>query len=158
MMAWSLAFAGFLCVFAMVALQLRRQRSETGRLVAGVEAMQSVLEQAVHQFAETAPYRGEDILDSIEDDDCEMANNLGRLNLLLDQLNGLLHGGKAAGGYERRMSSGDEEWSIPYPGPVEFESPKELRKFNQLPPISDDDITTTDWDVLFRRLQSDELD
>lgn len=158
MIAWILASAGFLCVSVMVALQLRRQHREIGRLEARVAAMQSLLEQAIHQFADAAPYRGEDVLETIEGDDCAMANNLGRLNLLLDQLNGLLHGGRDAGGYKRRMSFGDEEWSIPYPGPVEFESPDELRKFNQLPPINDNDITATDWDTLFRRIQSDDLD
>jgi len=158
MAIWVFAIAAFLSASAAVAFEMSRQRRETARLRLQISAMQNSLEQAIHQFADVAPYRGEDILESIESDDTEMANNLGRLNLLLDQLNGLLHGGRDCTGFEQRMSSSGEEWSIPYPGPLEFESPDELRKFNHLPPISHEDITETDWERLFRRIQSDDLD
>ncbi len=158
MLVWLSAVAAIVGASVAVAIQIGRQGREIGRLRDRLFTMQESFDLAIHQFAGLEASRGPDILDSMEDDDSEMASNIGRLNLLLDQLNGLLHGSRGQQGYERHMCSGEEQWSIPYPGPVEFENHEELRKFIYLPPISDDEITEADWDGLFRRIQKDDLD
>jgi hypothetical protein len=102
--------------------------------------------------------QNESILDSIENDDCEMAGNLGRLNVLLDQLNGLLHGGREAERGESKNVRFDDDWPIPLPGSQDFSCSDELEKFFNLPPISNEELVEADWESLFKRIQSDSID
>ena len=158
MFAWAVGVAALLGASVAVVANLRRQSGEIENLRDEIRTVSDSFEQVARLLAGAEADRGRTILDSIENDDYRMANNLGRLNSLLDQLNGLLHGGREVEGIEKPSLCYEDQWQIPYPGPVEFESPEELRKFNNLPPISDEDITSVDWDHLFKRIQTDDLE
>ena len=112
--------------------------------------MANLLSQLIYLYF--FPYRDNEILDQMEDDDCEMGSNLGRLNLLLDQLNGLLQG-KDGAATERRRAQ--EDVMLPFAGLLDFSGLEEWKKFEDLPPISDEEMAATDWDLLFKRIQSD---
>lgn len=158
MLAWAVGVAALVGASVAVVANLRRQSAEIENLRDELQTVSESFEMVARQLAGAEIDRGRTILDSIESDDYRMANNIGRLNSLLDQLNGLLHGGRDVEGVERPSLCYEDHWQIPYPGPVEFESPEELRKFTNLPPISDDDITSADWEHLFKRIQTDNLE
>ncbi|MHC4712371.1 MAG: hypothetical protein ACYTAN_03740 [Planctomycetota bacterium] len=158
MFAWAVGLAAFVGASVAVVATLRRQSAEIEGLRDELRSVGEAFDEAARQMVGAEVSRGRSILDSIENDDFRMANNLGRLNTLLDQLNGLLHGGRDTETSARHPFAYDEEWQIPYPGPIEFESADELRKFNNLPPISTDDITSADWDGLFKRIQTDNIE
>lgn len=138
-----------------VAAQMRRQRGEIMSLRRQVLDLTGALEREAsgHEGFEMPG----DVLENIENDDCRMAGNLGQLNHLLDQLNGLLQGGRDCGSIEAKGFSYHDHWQMPPHDPEEFESNEEITKFLQLPPISDEEITSTDWEHLFKRIQSDHL-
>lgn len=138
-----------------VAAQIRRQRGEITNLRRQVRDLTGAIECEASHYEDFE--RPGDVLETIEDDDCKMAGNIGQLNLLLDQLNGLLQGGRDYGSCEARGFPHHDHWQTPPYDPEQFEDREEIAKFLQLPPISDEEIISADWEHLFKRIQSDDL-
>ena len=95
------------------------------------------------------------VLDSVENEDLEIAANLDRMNLLLDRLNGLLRGRAEPERLKRHIIFREE--SIPMGWMLDFTSPDELQKFGNLPPITDEEMQSIDWECLFEKLRADEM-
>jgi len=157
MLVWALIVGLFAAASFAVAMQLRNQRAEIRGLNEKLHQMQDALLNATREMPAIEACQGEDILDSIENDDYRMANNLGRLNILLDQLNGLLQGGRDVDPTDRGPVYLDNELPIPLPGGMEFEGPGEFEKFSDMPPITEDEIASMDWELLFKRLQGEDF-
>lgn len=151
MLGWATAVVAILGAGLVMTRHLRRQRTE-------FESLRDAVTETLIELRQLAPRQSEDALDDpVEvDGDYHMVNNLGRLNVLLDQLNGLLHGtGEVADVPERRPIFFGEEWP-PLPGGApDFDSPEEFKKFDMMGPISDEELEETDWDLLFKRIQTD---
>ena len=151
MFGWATAVVTILGAGLVMARHLRRQRTE-------FESLRDAVTETLIELRQLAPRQSEGALDDpVEiEGDYHMVNNLGRLNVLLDQLNGLLHGtGEVADVPERRPIFFGEEWPPPPGGAPDFDSPEEFKKFDMMGPISDEELEETDWDLLFKRIQTD---
>ncbi len=154
MLGWTLATIIGLVAWVAVALIARRQRMQLDVLQQELLALRDCVERSLFDLREVYPCKEDEILDQIEDDDSRMDNNLGRLNLLLDQLNGLLQGRDVDRG-ERRRIMPDDDVMLPFAGLLDFSGLDEWRKIEDLPPISDGEIGSIDWDLLYKRIQTD---
>ncbi|MCD6405398.1 MAG: hypothetical protein J7M19_06195 [Planctomycetes bacterium] len=149
MFGWATAVVAILGAGLVMTRHLRRQHTE-------FESLRNAVDETLIELRQVAPCQRDNALDDQVEDGYHMVNNLGRLNILLDQLNGLLHGpGEAADVPERRPLFFGEEWPPPPGGPPDFDSPEEFRKFDMMGPISGEELEDTDWDLLFKRIQTD---
>lgn len=153
MLQLALMLAAGMVAGAAVTLLVRRERILHAWLRDEVTSLRDEVDQA---RLEIRSLNGtpSTMLDEVEGDDVEIAGNLDRMNLLLDQLNGLLKG--RGGSHEKRKMVFQEE-PVTYDMPLDFTTPEEFRKFESLPPLSSEEIESIDWDYLFNRIRSDDI-
>lgn len=154
MLMWALVMAAGMVAGAAVTLLVRREIVLHAWLREEVTGLRDEVEQARLELHTVSGLQQVDMLDRVEGDDVEIATNLDRMNLLLDQLNGLI---KGRGESHERHAPVFREEQIPYDMPLDFTSPEELQKFEGLPPLSEEEIRATDWECLFKRIRSDNL-
>jgi len=152
MLGWAVALAIGAVSGAAVALLVRRERTLDRWLRNEMSDLKDEVGQTCLDVRALASCRGQDMPGRVDGDDSEIADNLSRMNSLLDQLNGLLKGKKGADVEARRIIYRERK----LPGVFDFVSPEELQKFEALPPISDEEILSIDWDYLFKRISSDQ--
>ncbi len=155
MLGLVLGLAIGMAIGVVASLFVRREWLIGGWLRGEVKGLREDIEQARLEVRTMNALQSSDMLDGVENEDVEIASNLDRMNLLLDQLNGLLKGrGEPA---ERRKVFFREE-EPPLDVPLDFASPDELRKFENMPPLSREEIESTDWEYLFNRIRTDDVD
>jgi len=154
MLGWAVAIGTGLVAGVAVGMLLRRQKALYAWLRGEITGLRDDIVQARCDLRALATPRGRDILDEVECEDYEIANNLDRMNFLLDQLNSLLKGKSPDALEDRRVVYREE---LPLCS-LDFTSPEEFRRFESLPPISEEEIQDMDWDYLFRRIASEDDD
>jgi len=159
MLGWVAAVALAIAAGFAVGAFVRRERAFFGVLHEEVAGIREQVEDARLELKAMAGGQAGEMLNRVEYDDYEIADNLDRMNALLDQLNGLIKGKR----HERREGRQpffreDEPHRGSHLVPLDFASPEELRKFEALPPISDEEIKATDWEYLFNRIRTDDVE
>ncbi len=137
-----------------IALLVRRERALMGWVREEVSALHDNIDQSRMEVRSLAGISPESALDTVEDEEYEIAANIDRMNLLLDRLNGLLRGKAPEPRPEKRRIVFREE-TMPLGLMLDFTSPEELEKFGSLPPISDEEMEKADWECLFEKLRSE---
>ena len=154
MLMWALLMAAGMVAGAAVTLLVRRELVLHAWLRDEVTGLRDEVEQARLELHSVSGLQNVDVLDRVEGDDVEIATNLNRMNILLDQLNGLL---KGRGEAREHHAPVFREEQMPYEMPLDFTSPEELQKFEGLPPLSEEEILSTDWECLFKQIRSDNM-
>lgn len=145
-------------MFAGVAVSflIRRERTLLAWLSDEMSSIREEVDQTRLEMRTIGPFGSSDMLDSVEGEDVEIAGNLDRMNVLLDRLNGLLRGGSCESHEHKRIVFREEQ--LPLGFGLAFSTPEELRKFGNLPPLSKDEIESIDWEYLFNRIRTDDLE
>jgi len=154
MLVWALVLAVGMVAGAAITLLVRRELVLHAWLRDEVASLRDEVEQARLELRSMSGFQSIDMLDRVEGDDVEIATNLDRMNLLLDQLNGLIKG--RGDGREKQAPVFHEE-QMSLDTPLDFTTPEELQKFESLPPLSEEEIKAIDWEYLFNRIRSDNL-
>jgi hypothetical protein len=154
MVGWAIAIAMGFSAGALVGILVRREKILYRWLRDEVTSLRDEVEEAcVDMKALATPPAGQ-MLDQVEGDDFEIASNLDRMNVLLDQLNGLLKG-KTTDRFDFQQALREDGAQRALSEQCDFVSPEELRKFSALPPISEEELLSMDWEYLFRRISSE---
>jgi hypothetical protein len=154
MLEWTLIMAIGMVAGIAVTLLVRRELVLYAWLREEVTGLREEVDQARLEMRSISGFQSPDILDKVEGDDVEISSNLDRMNLLLDQLNGLI---KGRGDSHARRDIVFREEQPATEVPMDFVSPEELQKFDHLPPLSEEEISSIDWEYLFNRIQSDDM-
>lgn len=159
MLVWAIASAA--CVTAgAVSLAAawyfaRRERRFHAWMREEMDGLKGEIDEACRVRESAPPSERGDILEKVESDDIEISGNLDKMNSLLDQLNGLLKGKRVPRRKDFHLEFNEEETLMGLA--LDFTSPEELRRFEGLPPIREEEVKSMDWDYLFNRIRTDDI-
>ena len=153
MLGWAAILAGGLVAGAAIGILVRRERVLFDWLKEELAGLRENVDLARVEVRSLGPLASQDLLDCVEGDDVEIGGNLDRMNLLLDRLNGLLRGGTAS--HHGGPGPVFHEEDLPLAAGLDFTSSEELMKFGNLPPLSEEEIESIDWEYLFNRIRTD---
>lgn len=152
MVAWALAIAGCAAGGIAAVMLVRRELVFQSWLRTELGDLRDEVDRTCFEIRGESTFSAAKALDECEGDEEEIASNLDRMNVLLDQLNGLIRG--RGNDSHRRSFPGEGE---PLDMALDFTSPEELERFGALPPISEEEVRSIDWDYLLNRLGSEDL-